>query len=230
MGNCRDKSTVKEDIILLSPTKSVPQASSISPSFLQTPVATFLNEPNIPKEINYTSGANYIGEVFEQKPNGSGILEFQNHRFQGSFVNGMPNGTSTIAIDGNKFYEGPLVNGIPHGIGNYHLGDMVYNGDIANGVCHGMGYCRWADGTEYEGKFEDGLPNGNGLMRYTDGIVYIGRFLNGKKHGPGNFMGPNSMSLDVNFNEGELVTDEVAVNVKGRKFLASVVNGQIVVK
>lgn len=230
MGNCREKSTVAEEIVLLPGAKTVTQTQTATTSTLTTPTPAFLMEPNTAQSINYTSGANYIGEVFEQKPNGSGVLEFQNHRFQGSFVNGMPNGTLTIAIDGNKFYEGPLVNGIPHGIGNYHLGDMVYNGDIANGVCHGMGYCRWGDGTEYEGKFEDGLPNGNGLMRYTDGVVYIGRFLNGKKHGPGNFMGPNSMSLDVNFNEGQLLTDEVAINVRGRKFLASVANGQIVVK
>lgn len=185
---------------------------------------------NPTKRIDYESGAVYHGDTLNDKPNGNGVLEFENACFRGSFVNGMPNGAASVVLEGAKFYEGPLINGIPHGIGTFFLPGLNYNGDISNGVCEGMGYCRWEDGTEYEGAFLSGQPHGKGLLRYPDGLIFVGKFASGKKHGRGNFLWDKTKSLDVEFENGKLVDEDTAIIFNGVRVPVSLSNGQIAVK
>ena len=93
------------------------------------------SKKNLVKEpLTYSCGANYVSEM----------------------QNGLPNGTGTLRFKGSSWrYSGELVDGLPQGKGTLDLGD----GDRLTGEFTGMdlsyGTINYADGGKYRGEVSD---------------------------------------------------------------------------
>lgn len=83
-------------------------------------------------------------------------------------------------------YEGTLLDGRPEGEGRLEIrSGEVFEGHWVAGRLHGAGTHIDAAGNRYEGAFADGLPNGPGRLLERTGRIYVGSFANGLRHGRG---------------------------------------------
>lgn len=91
-----------------------------------------------------------------------------------------------IIYEDGKFI-GETLNGIPNGFGKYWFtnGDY-YEGNFVDGLFEGKGYLYIAnDNTKYSGQFYDGEPSGIGKIIFPDLSVYEGSIDEGKPYGYG---------------------------------------------
>ena len=106
-----------------------------------------------------SEGQKYVGEFVDDKPEGYGILTFNNKdkrtTYQGEFVNWKFNG---------------------HGKLEYVDGDS-YEGEWKNDHMHGEGIFKWKNGDKYDGEWFQGTKHGIGTEYYKDGSYWSGEWI-----------------------------------------------------
>jgi antitoxin component YwqK of YwqJK toxin-antitoxin module len=120
---------------------------------------------------------------------GKGICYFDNHKYEGEFVNGKLNGNGIIYYENNKIgYEGEFVDGqLIEGIEYFSNGSKNKEGEFANWKLHGKGIQYFINGKKNkEGEFVNGKLHGKGILYfYTpqsnhDKIYKEGEFKDGQ--------------------------------------------------
>ena len=113
-------------------------------------------------------------------------LKFDNRRYVGQVVNGLPEGKGIDYGNNGDKYEGDFRNGKPEGKGIYyfHFGDR-YEGEWKNGKKEGKGIYYFHFGDRYEGDWKNNEQEGKGIYYYNNGDRYEGDYKNGKKEGKG---------------------------------------------
>ena len=90
----------------------------------------------------------------------------------------LPNAVTAAYQNGR--YEGQAVNGVPNGKGQFiYASGAKYEGNWYNGAFDN-GKITFSDGTVYEGLWKNGLPDGAGKLIPPNGIAQTGTFANGK--------------------------------------------------
>lgn len=110
-------------------------------------------------QVKFPSGNEYKGEWENDKPNGFGIMTFDNQ----------------------DLYEGGWKDGLMHGKGKYSFYDekhdsysSYYEGDFVQGKYEGLGHMVFADHSSYIGQWQAGVRCGEGLATFTTGNVFHG--------------------------------------------------------
>ena len=118
--------------------------------------------------------------------NGYGILVFaDDQRYEGNFVNGLPQGQGMFLFPNNGRYEGSFSMGEPNGTGTFTFanGDR-YTGGIKRGVPHGRGNFAFSNSGTYNGQFFLGQVKGQGT--YTTKLMRCqGQFFSSSLSGKG---------------------------------------------
>ena len=106
--------------------------------------------------------------------------------YEGTFVNGLQDGTGTYRLPSGFEYTGTWVAGeiVGTGIARYPNGS-IYEGAFAKGQPEGKGKMTFADGSSYEGDWTGGKMTGQGRATYANGSMYVGGLLDGKHHRDG---------------------------------------------
>lgn len=122
------------------------------------------DDPRV-KEILYTDGAKYIGQVDENnKWNGRGRVLFSDGNvYEGEVENDFMQGIGSLCYANGDKYVGQWFQDLRHGWGQYaSLNGDVYEGNYLHGERSGKGVYLMSCGDKYEGNFLRGLPNGQG--------------------------------------------------------------------
>jgi hypothetical protein len=122
-----------------------------------------------PKAIYRT----YDGELLNGRPHGQGRLEERSGEIlEGTFRDGILEGTgSRIAADGSR-YEGAFRAGIPSGEGRLTLRTgEIYVGGFASGKRHGHGRTTLPGGTSYESEWAMGVELGSRRNMVADATL-----------------------------------------------------------
>ena len=110
-----------------------------------------LQKKSLVKEsLTFSCGANYVSEM----------------------QNGLPNGTGALSFKGSSHhYSGELVDGLPQGKGTLDLGDGNRLTGEFTGVDWDLSYgtINYAHGAEYRGEIHDYGPHGYGTWTSTNG-------------------------------------------------------------
>lgn len=131
------------------------------------------NPPTGKVKCNYEGGDNYEGSFVNGKPEGQGIYVYANgDRYEGEFRNGLPHGKGMFLFKDDARY-----------IGQFQEGSMKYGTVI------------FVNGDRYIGNFEivrnvqtnvvSSQPNGQGEFIYASGDYYKGEFFAGVPFGRG---------------------------------------------
>ena len=84
----------------------------------------------------------------------------------------------------NGRYIGQILNGLPEGKGIIYYGNgNRYEGEWKNGKYEGKGIASWNDGDRYEGDFRNGKTEGKGIYYYHNGDRSMGDYHNDKQIG-----------------------------------------------
>ena len=84
----------------------------------------------------------------------------------------------------NKRYIGQVVNGLPEGKGiAYYNNGNIYEGYWRNGKKEGKGIMYYDDGARYEGDWRNGKFEGKGIFYYNNGDRSMSDFYNDKPIG-----------------------------------------------
>ena len=139
------------------------------------------------KELIFEDGK-YIGQVMNGVPEGKGIFYYKN----GSRYEGEYNGNGIYYYEHEPFkgniYDGGWKNDKQDGKGIFYFNDGdVYEGDWKNGGQRGKGIYHYNNGDRYEGDFKNRTMDGKGIYFYNNGQRYEGDFRNGKREGKGVF-------------------------------------------
>lgn len=127
----------------------------------------------------------YDGEMFDEMPNGKGVLKKNGQVvYDGNFLDGEKHGIGTSFIENKKIHYGEYLEGEFHGQGNlYHpdTKEMIFVGKFKKGFpfC-GKFYCN--NSIVYEGSFKNFFGK---FAFFYDDKIYIGEFKNGKRNGFG---------------------------------------------
>ncbi|KAK6167259.1 hypothetical protein SNE40_021334 [Patella caerulea] len=133
-------------------------------------------------ELNYKTGASFVGKVVDHKKIGCG-----------KFV--WPNGAR---------YEGYYVDNLRHGKGTQYWPDgSCYSGEFLNDLRHGQGRIQWSNGESYEGCFYKDRRHGKGTYTWSDGSFYTGTFHIDRKEGYGKFTFANGNVFEGLYKEDE---------------------------
>ena len=180
-------------------------------------ITTTKKEPVSNEErLEFKSGAYYIGETLNGKPDGIGVYYYakdgvlNGNYYEGSFKNGVRSGEGTFYWkDGGKWdgdvYEGNFEDGVRNGYGElYYANGNIYKGNWANGEQNGEGEFYWKDGDVYKGNFEDDVRNGYGEYCWANGNIYKGNWANGERNGEGEFYWKDGDVYKGNWANGEM--------------------------
>ena len=163
--------------------------------------------------IEYEEGHLYVGKVLNNKPNGSGKMDFAGSTiisYEGEWRKSKPHGQGVLTWEGSyTVYTGGFVNGNLTGQGKITFSDGTsYEGGYKNGKWTGHGVYIF-DGGRYEGDFLDSLWTGNGHLIYDDGLEYVGGFTGGVWSGEGRLTKPNGDIHEGTFAGGALVSGTI---------------------
>lgn len=148
--------------------------------------------------LTLINGDRYEGSFVECLPEGTGIYHYRNgDTYEGEFKGGFSHGNGTLiwAVNGDK-YVGNFSRGKIQGEGTYYFknGD-VYEGNFRRGERYGQGKMAWVEGDRYEGEWENDTMSGKGTYTYKNGDVYSGHFENGLKSGEGTYTFANGNTI-----------------------------------
>jgi hypothetical protein len=140
------------------------------------------------REILFPDGAVYRGGVRGTLLHGKGEYVAKSFRYEGEFREGVKHGQGVYGWDNGNRYEGPFVNDLPEGIGKYVFasGD-TYQGELKAGALTGRGIYVTKAGDTQEGTFVDARLNGVGIYRFANGDRYEGEVQLGRLHGKGRY-------------------------------------------
>lgn len=145
------------------------------------------------------NGAKYSGEIIDGIPNGFGIYETSNIKYEGYFKDGLFHlyGTLTDKIRNYK-YIGSFNMGNKEGYGEIIFSDGKYfEGLFKDNSANGIGYMEYSDGEIYVGEFKNNLSEGSGTVYYANGNIYTGEFKNDKEYGIGIIMEKDNRSYGI---------------------------------
>jgi serine/threonine protein kinase len=154
----------------------------------------------------YDAGANYIGQVVDDKRQGLGVAELANgERQAGNWSADRLNGLGTVRFADDTRYAGQWRDGLPTGLGVREKPNVERaEGNFAAGRFEGLGVRRslgepatvqsgafradllegpgveTVGGERYEGGFRAGKRNGYGQITLADGKLKSGRWADGK--------------------------------------------------
>lgn len=115
-------------------------------------------------ELQLSEGR-YLGDIFDGKPNGQGILYFKGND-----------------AEGRVKYEGKWKLGVMKGYGVLTFNNAKYEGEMDNNLPNGYGIFESNDDIRIECTFKDGQPNGHAIL-YKNGMKIEGNMINGKING-----------------------------------------------
>ena len=156
--------------------------------FEESKINTNLNN----KELIFEEGK-YIGQVMNGLPEGKGIFYYKNgSRYEGEFKNGKKDGIGIYFYEQEPFkgnrYDGGWKDNKQDGKGSYYFNDGdLFEGEWKNGGQRGKGIYYYNNGDRYEGDFKNRCMDGKGVYYYNNGQRYEGDFRNGKREGKGIF-------------------------------------------
>ncbi len=138
-------------------------------------------------EQHLASGERYIGEFFDGKFHGQGIMYFQNgDKYLGSWRHNLRYGQGRLQMASGDVYEGAFINNQFQGFGTMIFADgRHYEGQWVANRMEGMGKITYPNGEWYTGHFSDGFFDGSGTYHYQNGARYEGSWKDGRRHGPG---------------------------------------------
>ena len=107
-------------------------------------------------------------------------------RYEGLFVNNIPDKTGKITYSDGRVYEGEHQSLKLTGQGalSYPFG-VKYVGAFRDNAQTGQGTKTWSNGKSAEGSFVNGVLMGRGSLRESDGSRYVGAFTRNKLNGRG---------------------------------------------
>ena len=145
------------------------------------------------------NGARYSGNLENDLPNGYGIYETNNIKYEGYFKDGLFHISGTLTDKVRKYkYVGSFNLGNKEGFGKIIFDDGKYfEGMFLNNSANGIGYMEYSDGEVYVGEFKNNLANGQGTVYYTNGNIYTGSFLDDKENGLGVMMEHDNKSYGI---------------------------------
>ena len=152
------------------------------------------------------NNATYSGELVDDLPNGFGIYETNNIKYEGYFKDGLFHLYGTLTDKLRKFkYVGSFNMGNKEGYGKIIFEDGKYfEGMFLNNSANGIGYMEYPDGEIYIGEFKNNLADGSGTVYYANGNIYTGEFKNDKEFGIGIIMEKDNRSyaIKVEYKDG----------------------------
>ena len=130
----------------------------------------------------------YVGDFFNDVPNGNGILENyeDNTVYEGQVENGIKNGKGILKYSDGTKYKGDFKDDKFDGTGVLEFADgRKYEGEFHDNKIKGKGKFTWSDGKMYDGEYDDFMRNGNGKYFWDENKYYEGQWINNKQHGKG---------------------------------------------
>jgi len=125
----------------------------------------YKNSNRIHKNIKFSNGDEYEGQLKDNQLDGNGTYSFSN---------------------GDK-YVGQFKSGSKNGYGEYYYKDgSKYIGEWKNNIKNGRGTFYYLNSDKYFGEFQDGKRHGKGRYYYSDGDQHFGDWKYDLKHGFGN--------------------------------------------
>ena len=145
------------------------------------------------------NGAKYSGNLENNIPEGYGIYETNNIRYEGYFKDGLFHVCGTLIDKVRKYkYVGSFSMGNKEGFGKIIFDDGKYfEGMFLCNSANGIGYMEYSDGEIYVGEFKNNLANGFGTVYYANGNIYTGEFKNDKEFGLGVMMEHDNRSYGI---------------------------------
>ncbi|XP_033866344.3 alsin-like [Acipenser ruthenus] len=118
--------------------------------------------------------------------------------YEGRWLAGKPNGKGVLKWQDGRMYTGTFKNGLEDGFGEYIVPNKAldkedhYQGHWKEGKMHGYGTYKYATGEVYEGSFQDNMRHGHGILRSgkltsSSPSMFIGQWVQDKKTGYGVF-------------------------------------------
>ena len=138
---------------------------------------------------DYGNGSYYEGELFNDKPDGKGLMvRSNNDEYQGDWEDGKYHGQGTYKFASGSIYSGDWVNGTREGKGELRdVSGWRYVGDWKNDVMEGEGDLFFSAetvgqaGTWYSGNWSNGEMTGYGTIYGADSvIIQTGTYANSK--------------------------------------------------
>ena len=192
------------------------------------------NKNNILKLLEIhkkNASSNKTGCISGDCQNGFGTYKDKDgFTYIGTFKNGMYNGTCTWYDKNDRlFYEGSVVEGKPQGIGTLYLenGD-VYEGEFNNNKMDGYGRYTFANGDVYDGNFKNGLQNGIGMLTLVNGGSFVGEFKDGLENGEGTIIHTNGDKEFCNYINGKREGEAELIFKSGKKLIYTYKNDKII--
>jgi len=138
------------------------------------------------KVLVLPSGHKYVGNVYDEKPSGHGILEDENSTYEGLFLDGKKHGYGTETFASGRQYLGDWSMDLFHGTGVLHMENgSYYEGSFNMGTYHGYGHCTHSE-SSYEGHWHHGTYHGQGTHTTIRG-TFQGQFYFNMRCGQGIF-------------------------------------------
>jgi hypothetical protein len=138
-------------------------------------------------KLTLPNGGVYEGEILDGKPNGKGIVKFDDgETFEGMFINGVPNGKGKQSWADGAYIDGEFENGRPVGDGKmYKPGVGLFEGPVSRtGKCKiTYSYGNMPEGSYYVGDCVDGKRDGWGTQVLAGLNEETGEWRGGRIHG-----------------------------------------------
>lgn len=158
----------------------------------------------------YGNGSQYIGDFWEGKPHGKGILYMANgNKYLGHWNRDLREGEGRYVFADGHEYMGAFVANRFNGYGKmrYANGDS-YEGNWANDRPSGYGTYQFHNGNKYRGEFQEGRFHGQGIFWLSDGSRHEGYWLFNKRHGSGTIVYTSGLATQGEWREGERIDSE----------------------
>jgi len=153
--------------------------------------AKFINSKieNFGKFFDFPSNSKFVGEYFDNIPNGYGIFVHENLKMEGYFEKNYINNIGIEIWDDDYYFQGNFKKNEKNGIGLYRWPDgTIFSGEWKDNKINGNGIMRFSNDNLYEGEFKNGVINGFGIFKWKSGESYIGNYINELKDGFGIFI------------------------------------------
>lgn len=130
-----------------------------------------------------TESTRHIGSdiKFSLNENKSSARLADGSNFEGSLINGLPEGYGKQTFPNGDEYLGYFIKGKRNGTGKmYKPGVSSYHGDFENNKITGYGVITYDNGEEYRGQFRNGAYHGKGTFTDGQGKITEGLWVDGK--------------------------------------------------
>eukprot|EP00826_Nyctotherus_ovalis_P003501 TRINITY_DN10713_c0_g4_i2.p1 TRINITY_DN10713_c0_g4~~TRINITY_DN10713_c0_g4_i2.p1 ORF type:complete len:293 (-),score=67.71 TRINITY_DN10713_c0_g4_i2:769-1647(-) len=199
------------------------KAPSISSRFLRMPHRELSSKTPTPNLVKVTTDlciVRYKNRNCETRRDGIGVLIYRNgSRFDGYFMNGLPEGRGRTVFISGDVHEGLYHQGKPHGKGMMERADESrYEGEFKDGRQHGKGTETWSDGSCYEGNYANDAKEGFGKLKWPNKSEYVGEFRDNSINGAGIYRWPDGKTYNGEWKDYQMHGKGVFTWPDGRKY------------